>query len=682
MKKDNTLKKVVSTSVDEIFAFINILKIASKISEFRHWLKKYHKIEDDKDIFDGYKFFLITSLKCFINSIVNDKTLELEEDYTFFRADFVGKTLEDIPNTCEKIIFIKNVWNLSKKIRKSRNWEELEEGLKDLEKLFTVFDKFYNNTVSIKNIDKKESLKIATEFYTYIFLNDTHRGYPHGSVFPSIIRLPISEEYLKRSFKGYVYSLQYLWFNLLGANKFENSCLRNLHKAPELYSKEAEDYIDLELGIPVPEEEVKKKFIKEKFSEDQKLNNNLAEVESLSEEDLKKINKEKERLSQRKEWFALDRFFRKIGDEIIEPIEEKLKINLGLDPLLAIEKINKSFYRNLLSRGNIKEPKYLNRKDKESIKKQLDYHLLWYEVNVLDTQKLTVFNGVPAFISTLIGSVELNKYYNNNEKVLVRIFKHPALSIEKCDYSFGILIQAFGSLGISDYSGWLVFFDCATDYSGFGGSLYAMAESFIKQLKENGLIEIKEIFVDKNIFKEYLTERSVSSTFDKIIFQTPLGRVDWLSISEIQNKTQIFVGDVKGKFFEYVFHKWIKENKQYDNTRCDFLLDGEQIDCIGETANRIDVFECKFNLHINEINKTTEQIKRKVKIIKDKNKEKTITPYIVTYCKIPPDQKSKFEKNGINFIDNFKNTIENDRFFDGIRNEILNILNFEFDKIF
>jgi hypothetical protein len=680
MKNDSTLKKFVLTSVDKIFAFINILKIVSKISEFRRWLKKYHKIENDEDIFDGYKFFLITSLKCFINAIVKDETLGLKEDYTFFRANFVGEMLGDIPNTCEKIIFIKNVWTLSRKIRKSRNWKELKDGLKDLKKLFIIFDKFYNNVVSVKNIDKKESLKIVTELYTCIFLNDAQHGCPHGSLFPSIIELPISEEYLKRSFKGYVYSLQYLWFNLLGASKFENSCLRNLHKASELYSKEAEDYIDLEIGIPVSEEEIKKEFIKEKFSKDQKLDDDLVEVEPLSKEDLKKLNKEKEKLLQIKDWFALDRFFGEVWDEIIEPIRKKLKVNLGFDPLLTIKKVNKSFYQDLLSRDNIKEPEYLNKKDKESIKKQLDYHLLWYKLNVLDTQKLDVFNGVPAFISALIGSVELNKYYNNKEKVLVRIFKHPALSIEKCDYSFAILIQAFG--GISDYSGWLVFFDCATDYSGFGGSLYAMAENFIKQLKENGSIEIKEILVDKSIFKEYLTERSVSSTFDKIIFQTPLGRFDQLSISEIQNRTQIFAEAIKGKFFEYVFYKWIKENKQYDDTRCDFLLDGEQIDCIGEIENRIDVFECKLNLHINEINKTIEQIKRKVKIIKDKNRESTVIPYIVTYCKIPPNRKSKFEKKGINFIDNFEETIKNDRLFNGIRKGILNILNFEFSKIF
>lgn len=65
--------------------------------------------------------------------------------------------------------------------------------------------------------------------------------------------------------------------------------------------------------------------------------------------------------------------------------------------------------------------------------------------------------------------------------MFVSRFKHPVTGVPGCDYSYGIRNQAFGSFGFTDYSGWLIFFDCATDYSGFGASLHGQAEVFIEK---------------------------------------------------------------------------------------------------------------------------------------------------------------------------------------------------------
>jgi len=135
-------------------------------------------------------------------------------------------------------------------------------------------------------------------------------------------------------------------------------------------------------------------------------------------------------------------------------------------------------------------------------------------------QKNAIFNGVPAFVSTLIGSVELSRTFQSEEKVLVLRFKHPEWDSEY-RYSYGILIPSFGSTGITDYSGWLVFFDCATDFSGFGGSLHQDAETFIGRYLERGEIEVKEEVADIEMFKRYLAEKNVSSIFDQIKYVVP-----------------------------------------------------------------------------------------------------------------------------------------------------------------
>lgn len=655
----------------DYFAFINILKIISKTSCFKEWLKTHHEIENDELIFEGYKFFLLTSLNCLIDSIIFDNSLELEEDYIFYRARFVGIPVEEIPNTCEKIIFIKNIWSFNRQIRKSSNWMEIQNNLKHLDRLFVVFDNLYKTfKTPTKNIPKKEALIILTQFYTYIFLNDTSRGYPLGSILSPITELTKNEDYLKKAFKGYLYSLQYIWFNLLGEN-FKNSCVKNLHKASEIYPIDAKlkDFNLPRTGDNI--KEINKVPEKSMMKISSKLTN-------FSKKMFKQLNGVDDRELKLKEWFALDNFFSKIQNEIIEPIENDLKVDLGNEPLLVLpNQIDKSIFKQFLSKGNLKEPEYLKKNDKKSRKKRLDCQMLWYPVNILDSQQFVMFNGVPAFISTLIGSVQLHKYYENDEKVLIRVFKHPVAK-EKFDYSFGLFIEL--SSWIADYSGWLIFFKCATDYSGFGGSALAEAKSFIDKYVKDGVAEVKEIIVDKNLFKEYLTEKSISTAFDKIIQLTPFGKNEKLSISELQEKTENFMGDAKGKFFEYVFYKWITENGKYKDTKCDFYLKGEQIDCMATEENEINVFECKLDLHFDNLDGTIKQIKNKHKVLKDKYKC-LVKPHVVIFNAISSERRTKFENSGIKVLDEFKNVIIKDRIFNNSRKEILSILNFEFKNL-
>ncbi|MGB7533932.1 MAG: hypothetical protein WA977_13320 [Halobacteriota archaeon] len=692
--ENNAANEVLGTSINLIFSSINILEISSNVDEFRRWLKGYHKIEDDSQIFDGYKFFLDTCIRGFVDSIILDTSLDLDEDFTFFRARFVGTKIEDIPNTCEKTIFIKNVWNLTKTIRKAQGWEEITVALSGANLLSHIFDVIFEHVISsIRELNKEEALKIATIFYTHVFLNDTKRGVPHVYLLNPILKSSASSEYLEKVYIGYAHALQYLWFVLLGKEKFENSPLKDLHNAHEIYSKDAEEQIESQIGIPVSVEEIKKELVTEKKEKINlaKLTEHEGEillVEELSSEDHKKLGAEKTRLTKLKNWFALDMFFGKIQEGIIVPLERQLGIDPMFNPLLTItDRFNKSLVNEFLKREGLGAPKYLKAtNDKKLKKKKLDYLFLWYGVNVLDTQRLTEFNGVPAFISTLIGNVELSRIFRSGEKVCVLRFKHPRFKhpvtgVQGYDYSYGILNQAFGSFGLTDYSGWLIFFDCATDYSGFGGSLRRHAEAFIEKFLEDEKIEIKEDIVNKGIFKEYLAEKSTSSVFDKIKHMTPYGVYTELSISEIQRKTEDFIGNTKGKFFEYLFYNWLTEEKgdKYKDIKCDVSENKEQIDVRAETENEIHMFECKVNLHRDEITKTIDQIKRKVKAVQRYGKK--TTPWLVVFSQIPSAYKGKFENAGIQIFESFEERVKNwEKLSGGERKKIFEMLNFGFEE--
>lgn len=675
---DDVVDEIPEKDVDQIFSFINIIKTSSNVGKFRKWLKEYHKIDDNSQIFEGYKFFIDVCVRGFINSIIYGTSLDLEEDFTFFRARFVGVELDDIPNTCEKTIFIKNVWNLTKTIRKANGWEEITEAVKDADKLFFVFDVIFERaSSSTRELNKNDALKISTIFNTHIFLNDTNRGVPHVYLLTPILKSSASEEYLEKVYVGYVYTLQYLWFVLLEKENFEKSSLKDLHKAHDIYSKEAKEQIESQAGIPVSEEEIKKEFVTERKEKIREHEGEIELVKELFDEDIKKSEAEKERLSKLKNWFALDMFFGKINEEIIEPLKSRVGTISVFNPLLkSSDKFNKSLISEFLRRDELKNPRYLETTDnKERMRKKLDYLFLWYDVNVLNTQKLTVFNGVPAFISTLIGNVELNRIFGSDEKVLALRFKHPVEGVQGYDYSYGILIQAFSNIGIADYSGWLIFFDCATDYSGAGGVLHDESEIFIEKFLDEEKIEIKEDIVDKERFKKYLAEKSTSSVFGEIKYMTPLGVYTELSISEIQRKVEEFTGTAKGKFFEYLFYNWLAEKKhvRYKKIRCDCYLNKEQIDVLAEAESDVYIFECKVNLHIGEIDEIKKQIENKVIAVNQQFSKERIIPYLVVFSQIQNAHRKKFEDMGIHVCSPFENKIKNWRKKDS-RDAIFRIL--------
>jgi len=557
------IKNLVAKSLDELLATLNILKITTNVKDFEAWLKNYHDIELTDNIFEGYKFFVTTIIRVLDGAIESDTSLELNEDVVFFRARFKGIPIEEIPNTCEKTVFIKNLLSLTKPLRKSKSWKEIKNAIRNLNRLFELFDNLYKESKPTINIEKSTALNILSKFYTLILLNDTQRGLPLGYYSASTLKANIGSKYLEKVFEGYVLTLQYLWFKLLSAEIFNNSCVNSLHEVLKTNNVEG--------------------------------------------------------------WYALVEFYGKINGEIIEPLEDELKMTLGIEPLLVIEKVDKNIFRHLLSKRGLDEPEYFKKRRKDDIKKWLDYKLLWYNVEVLSSTG-SIFSGVPAFIAILLGLTKLVK-----DKIFVKVFEHEVEGVNGYDYSYGILIPAFGSLGITDYSGWLIFFDCATDYSGFGGSLYSWAKFWIDKLKKDNLIEVEEIEVDKNIFKEYLKERSVSSVFDMVVAD----RI--IDISKIKSEFE----ELKGYIFELIVYKWLT-TKNFDKIRHNHFIDGEQIDVFYREGKKIYLYECKVALHKDSLKDKLKQIKRKTDVLRRKYPEYTIVPILVVYFPLSSEVKKIF----------------------------------------
>jgi len=646
--------------VDRLCASFYVLQFVSNTEGFLSWLRDYHHIEATEEILAGYKYLIDSIFKCVLDEISGDFALGLTEDEVFYRARHKGITLLEIPHTCEKVILLKRVWTHGKAASKAQNWEALQgtlkETLDDLDIFKRLIDDHFHTSLPFSKDFIVQSLVCDLVF---TFLNDTSQGIPKAELmFPSV-ESTATEVYLYFSFPGYVYGLQYLWHSILGSEEFERTCVKQLHLV-----------LSERLDKPLSSEgDSRQAFLREVRNSD------------LDEEEIDFIEGVSGFMPPTSERFGtLDRFWRQIQEEIVNPREDKILAHTRKPGFLVLEGYSKDLLKGLLDPGKVAEPEYMTKSDASSIKRRLHKDLLWYDVNVLDSQKLLVFNGAPAFAATLLGSVDLAKAFKSKEPTKTVIFKHPTGWEHQFDYSFGIFIEAYSS-GIlaADYSGWLIFFDCATDHSGFGGSLLQIASNAIGLARKRGLISVNEITVQKELFKEYLREHSIASVFDTLIKETSAGTKELGSLSTVLNDLEDFVGRIKGKLLEYVTHKWIMESQRFRKTMVDVVLNDEQIDCASEVGDSLSIYECKLNMHEAEVKETLEQVKRKSKALSSAYKK--VDSWLVVYGPIPPDVRAAFEKNGISVQDDFRSVIEAEKCFEGRRRKTLELLDWRFRSV-
>lgn len=330
-----------------------------------------------------------------------------------------------------------------------------------------------------------------------------------------------------------------------------------------------------------------------------------------------------------KTWSVLDSYFEKIRDEIINPIEKQLGTNLGFpNALLNLkEKIPASSLKKFLvpmSTAQLTE------------KECLEYNLLWYNLELLDAS--SIFNGVPAFIALLAGTAELKHRFSKGEdKAYVCKFTHPDKSVNGNDFSYGVLIEAFGSAGISDYSGWILFFDCCGDHSGFTGSEHAMAEAIIDEYKKRKQIELREMIIEKNKFKKYIAPKIVSRNQEDIY--RPLERE-----SRERLKTNI-IAESRGLITELLAYYTLTKSGQ-GIVNWNIVQNKDQYDLILETVDQTILVECVYNPSNMNADDEVKKIKEKLVGLKTRK-----TKNCVFWFWLRPQQKTidRLHRNGINF---------------------------------
>ena len=450
----------MSWYIEKKIASLKIFILCSDADEFQLWLKRYPEL-DQNTIFPGYKFFINLIAVMFVDSFVRDNPFDLSEDASFYSAISRGIPLEDIPNNCEKVIFLKNLWKNFESINSSKNWGELKDNLHKSKEVISFFNKIYGNLKieTEKVIPEKELLPFVIKKNAVIYLNDISHGVPNGAIatiIPPFCREP------EATFDGYVYSLEYLWFKLLGHDKFSQSPAKELHNV--------------------------KKMLKPK-----EISESIAEFNEFHEDD-----------PEAQEWHiyhnALDSFFGKIYEKEIEPLDNQIKRN---DISFTVsKKIDKKTIKFLLDKKLISNPEYLtNETNEDLIFKKLDYFFEWCPFSVLDSEKSYDYSGVYGFITFLTGLSTSKKISKDNLIRVLRI-RHLVRESDGYFYSYAILNDCYFFGGHE--AGWIIFLTCATDYSGHGGTMHELAELYIEEYEKKGKLLVKQVDVDEKIFRKYL----------------------------------------------------------------------------------------------------------------------------------------------------------------------------------
>lgn len=626
-KSDIIAKRLADASDDGVLITYSLLDKVSKVTRFLRWAKETHNIVNTRDLVNGYKHLATSILRLMINEISYSRRFLLTNDEIHNRARFVGfekASLSGLPNSCDKTTLERRILRCYRAVSKERTWKGLENSLRETLKELRAFKTILDSSLSVKASANKEYIISALEaYYVFNYLNNTEKGFPHSELYPTTVPMRISPEYLERAFEGYVYGLQFLWLKVLGNDRFKEACTKEIHRVLE------PDYIPI-------------------YERDPSI------IEPLN------IDEEKRSNPTKVKWKKIDSFYRRIQTEIIDPAESKLKTSFGRKGLLRMENYSKKLIKNLLDSNKAPIASYLTGNDWSSIKKQLDLETLWFQIQAQDPGNF--FNEVPLFGYTLIGYSEFSSIYNLRTPIRVLLIKHPE-GLGRYRYSFGILIRQTSTL--SDFSGWIFFLGCATDYSGLGGSLLIQAQIFMDIANRIYKVNVKELIIDEETLIRYLRERIVSSSLGNVVLPRKLGNDERINFPD-------FLSQVKGLVFNGAVYKWLSERDRNVRYSSNLVVEREEIDILGQGKEKIELYECKMSVDYGDSEKYIAQIKRKARVLEHENKE--FTTCLVVYDPVDFNTRHIFETNKILVLHDFRRLIKMEKNFKDSAALIMRIL--------
>jgi len=194
-------------------------------------------------------------------------------------------------------------------------------------------------------------------------------------------------------------------------------------------------------------------------------------------------------------WRKIDsQLYGKLQQQFFQPFSERHGVELGDSPLRLIEPFPKEALAHLFTDDRVPVI------GKEEQLKQL---LLWEHAERLDEHSL---NKGAFFVSIVEGIARIRQQLNTDEPVFVRRFVHPDPDVDGNNFSYAVRVDHPHLLGSNGMRGWATFVRLGTDYSGYGTSQYKRTENRLESLSSDNLVEIEEMEIGEEQFKNLLRE--------------------------------------------------------------------------------------------------------------------------------------------------------------------------------
>jgi hypothetical protein len=523
------LEDVYNKKIDDILAVINALDIICQIQKFRHWISSVHRITDETDLLTGYVFLVNILTRRLHDEIATNVSLGLTEDESFYSADHHGTPLDRLPDSGEKVLLLRAIRKKVESILNSLTWDQAQESLEsfrqDIVEPFWGLKQYSQLNQAYQIASIDEAIRYSTMNEVFVFLNDTSEQVPHGYPVPTL----------------------------------DNKLWRNSRPEVEQYLSTAFK------GYKYSNQYLWFMLLGNEFS-----------LTSLAQ------------IHEAKDWDEFDGYFYTLRP-IIEKIEKRLRISLGMAPTVLISKNAKSVLRPIF-RARIT-------KEKLNELETLEHLFQWYQVEIVDASRDTLFNGVPAVLSIVAGSVELRKRINgpSDPVRIIKLIHQEDSQTKRNTYSYAILMGVHG--WVSDASGWLLFFGCCYDFTGTGRSQLQQVDNLISEYSKIGLVKLFEHRVTEtkflNLMEPYLLFPPRSQKPRVSPNESRLKEIrETAEINKILHETMDMLGTASGLLLEFIGH-YEFNNPANSRIEWNYMRNGSQIDLITKTENELRFFECK-----------------------------------------------------------------------------------------
>jgi len=591
--------------LDNLFSLRYLFDHLSNIDKFKKWITEYHKEQDIKTIYPGFHYFIRNIIRNILDEILKLEIPHLEEDITLYWAEKrKPDNFFEVPNSCNKTIFLKNALLLENELRNVKEIDKIDEAKQKIKPLIIFIDFLIKNSKPNFDVPKDNLLKLNAIIYIHSYCEQVLGSKPLFTSNHNLLEIDKNDFYYAKILKGYIYSLQFLWYSILGKEIFESNSVKDMHK-----------YID---------------------------------------EDLESKNfKSKDFFAY---WKGIDnKFYWTNYRELVAPLLSKYSLKVTdyktfRTYVSEFDENTKTEINILFNVSNIPKSEFREKTDYKSMEKQIEEQLYWLPFETLGLSGQSGFYGIAGFIPLMKGAI-IDKEDRKNEKdVIVKVFRHPRPIHSGIGYTYSFAIL-FENRFHYTAPGWFIFHDCATDFSGFGSQLLDNVMKEIIAQHKKGKIILKEFTIDNPTFFKFLKLNSLSiyalKTLDKLYSEENV----LLKLREIQDILQ----HIKARLLEKLTYKWLLLSNKYDKVlnNIEIKLDSEkaEFDNLTFECKEIINFECKLRFNRNELSDILVDFKKKTSILKTKYKDKQVKHKLVFYYRITERNIIRqLKKNKIDYI--------------------------------